>query len=186
MYRDFHVPAYGDITSSLAGEEVVSKKVYALIDEHDNVIEAVRGDGVIINPEEGWIDVSDEPRAHELTEVRMQRRCKVRPGFRMASGHKKKPKMELKPNMRFKVKNRHIKADGEDAAIVVVEPTEETEHNNPIRLMVNGKSCTVMPNEELKITSAVPQRIGVRDDDPDVVIKPRAFFVQASTKGGKS
>jgi hypothetical protein len=40
-----------------------------------------------------------------------------------------------------------------------------------------------MVGEEIKITSAVNQRIGIKNVDPDVNIRPKVQFIQAT--GGK-
>ena len=157
----------------------MARRIYCIIDDDNNVIESVRGDGIVLDKNENWIDVTELPEAHTLTEVHTQKRVKVFPGMRKASGKKKPTTMYRKPDFKLKVDKSKIRANGEDAAILELESLQGITYSYPIKLQVNGQIHEVKAGEEIRITSDVNQRIGVTCADPDIKLVPKTIFIQA-------
>jgi hypothetical protein len=96
-------------------------KVYVKTDAHDNVIECVRGTGIVLlDDDPGWIDATDVHRASEMTIPNRQRATKLKKGGRKADGTRFKPKLAERFEVQMRVSHRHIKADGEDEAILTL------------------------------------------------------------------
>ena len=161
----------------------MAKKVYCKVNEYNDVIEAVRGEDVVMDKSEDWLEVTDVEDSHALTEMHHQKRVKVFPQIRKASGEKIKAKRYMKPDFKLTVDKRKISANGEDCAVLKLESLQEIEWPYPVKLQVNGQVHEVMVGEEIQITSDVNQRIGVACVDPDIKVVPKALFVQAT--GGK-
>jgi len=163
----------------------MAKKVYCKLDEYNNVVEAVRGEGIVLDKSENWVDATDLPDAHSLTEVYHQKRVKVFPQIRKASGKKTKVNRYMKPDFKLTIDKRRISANGEDCAVLKIESLQDITWVYPIKLQVNGQIHEVKVGEEIQITSAVNQRIGIACIDPDVKVVPKVVFVQAHGAKGK-
>jgi len=158
----------------------MSRKVYCVVDEYNNVIDAIRGEGIVLTDDELWEDVSHIDNATNLTEGHFQRSVKVFKEERHDNGRKKPAVMMLKPDFKMKVNKVRIMADGKDAAIVIIESVDEVIYDKPIKLYVNGVYVEVEVGEELSITSNINQRIGIQGVDPNIRIVPKTIFIQAT------
>jgi len=151
-------------------------KVYCKTDKYGNVTEAIRGDGIIFTPDEGWKDVSHIPNAHEMTEAEAQPKLKLRPKIRMANGTVIAEKVERKPILRMRVRPSVILANGVEQAVCSLRG----KYKESVEVQVNGEVTQVEVGEDIVITSDVAQRIGIKVIDPSVVVKPKVLFVQAT------
>jgi hypothetical protein len=169
----------------MAGKKVMAGKVYVQVDEYNNVIDCIRGEGFSFPEGENWVDITDEEEATDLTIPHVQRRTKVIKGLRKSRGTKKKNTIQKKPELRMKANSYHIKAGAEEGSIIRIDIVEDKRYERPIKLQINGETHTVMTEEDLNITAGKPMRIGIKCIDPDVMISPRVIFIQASTNGPK-
>lgn len=159
------------------------KKVYCQTDSEGNVIDVIRGDGIILSDDEQWEDITNIPNAINATEPELQRKLKVTKKLRRPDGKFEKNrerKLEYKSRLKLIVSPTVIKADGRDIATIKLELVSG-EYKKEVKIIVNGRETGLSIGEELIVTSDVVQRIGIKVIDKNVTISPSVAYVQATS-----